>query len=312
MATVISPSRTAVAVIILLIVGTCTWFTQGLRMSSSVAARPRVPAVYGYSIVAEFKHSPEAFTQGLEFDQACSTPAGRGGVLCEDVYWESTGLNGQSSLREVTLATGVVRRKKELAYKYFAEGVTKFKGRLYQITWKTNNMIITSAKNFSDSKTLKTPLMDGWGLCTDGKSLILSNSTAALSWLDPNSLALQRTVTVHDGNVSVPWINELEWINGEIWANVWQTECIARISPADGRVTGWIYLDGLTQRQRDAHPNAQLDVMNGIAWDKKKKALYVTGKWWHTLYQIVIKPAPVSNLPAIRDACIPRDSSILL
>lgn len=305
-------SKSATVLALLLVAGTCTWFTLGQRLPHGIAKRQRDPEVYGYKIAAEFKHSPEAFTQGLEFDRACSTPAGGGTKICEDVYWESTGLNGESSLREVSLATGIVRRKKMLEAKHFAEGVTKLKGRLYQITWRSNHMISTLATNFDDSVDLKTPLKDGWGICTDGSSLILSDSSAVLSWLHPDSLALQRTVTVHDGDISVPWINELEWVKGEIWGNVWQTECIARISPTDGRITGWIHLDGLLRRQQEAHPDARLDVLNGIAWDAKQKKLYVTGKWWHTLYQIQLVPAPPGNLEGARAACIPSGVTPLL
>lgn len=305
-------SNSATVLMLVLVAGTCTWFTMGQRLPDGVTRKHQEPKVYGYSIAAEFEHSPEAFTQGLEFDRACSTPAGGGAKVCEDVYWESTGLNGESSLREVSLTTGVVRRKKDLDAKHFAEGVTKLNGRLYQITWRSNNMISTLATNFDDSVDLKTPLKDGWGICTDGKSLILSDSSAVLSWLHPDSLALQRTITVHDGDVSVPWINELEWVKGEIWANVWQTECIARISPADGRIIGWIHLKGITRREREAHPKARLDVLNGIAWDGNRKKLYITGKWWHSLYQIELVSAPAGNLQATRSACIPSGSTPLL
>lgn len=209
------------------------------------------------------------------------------------------------------MATGVVRRRMELDVKHFAEGVTKYRGRLFQVTWRSNDMISTLASNFNNSKALKTPLKDGWGICTDGKSLIISDSSPVLSWIDPRTMALQKTVTVHDGAAHIPWVNELEWVDGEIWGNVWQTECIARISPVDGSITGWIYLKGIMQRQQQAHPRARLDVLNGIAWDSKLKRLFVTGKWWHELYQVEVLAAKPRDLPAARAACIPSGSAVL-
>lgn len=224
--------------------------------------------VSGFEVVQSWPHDPNAFTQGLVY---------RDGKL-----YEGTGLNGQSSLREVELETGGVLRKRDLAQEYFGEGLDFFKGRLYQLTWRSHVGFIYDAASFQQVGQFDYPT-EGWGLTDDGTSLILSDGTSTLRFLDPQTLAVQRTVTVTDDGRQVSELNELEYIKGEVYANVWRTDQIARIDPATGKVTGWIDLTGLL---KDEDRTGNEDVLNGIAYDSAQDRLIVTGKRWPKMFQI--------------------------
>ena len=233
----------------------------------------RGPApVYGYQVVRSYPHDPQAFTQGLIY---------RNGFL-----YEGTGLNGRSGIRKVKLETGEVVGFRALAEQYFGEGITEFKGSIYELTWRAGIGFVYDASTFEPARTFSYS-GEGWGLTHDGTNLIMSDGTAQLRFWDPATLKETRRITVRDGNRPVPELNELEFVKGEILANVWQTERIARISPADGRVTGWIDLSGLlTPAER-----AGTDVLNGIAYDEKGDRLFVTGKLWPRLFEIkLVKP----------------------
>eukprot|EP00208_Stichococcus_sp_RCC1054_P005758 CAMPEP_0206141564 /NCGR_PEP_ID=MMETSP1473-20131121/13375_1 /ASSEMBLY_ACC=CAM_ASM_001109 /TAXON_ID=1461547 /ORGANISM="Stichococcus sp, Strain RCC1054" /LENGTH=324 /DNA_ID=CAMNT_0053536179 /DNA_START=227 /DNA_END=1201 /DNA_ORIENTATION=+ len=310
--------RGLTTVAILLAVGLVGWFAQPRgrggqarpqQRNRPAKGRGENPKLYSYTVVATFPHDPQAFTQGLEFDQTCSKVPG-GKKECHDILWESTGMNGDSSLREVALETGEVRRKKMLHEKHFAEGVTKFRNRLWQLTWQSSTMLSTADVDFDNSKEHATPLRDGWGICSDGRSLIISDSSETLVWVNPDTMAMERSVVVHDGDQPIKWVNEMEWVDGEIWANVWMTECIVRISPSDGAVVGWVNLSGLLAQERHARPQARIDVLNGIAWDGQRKRLFVTGKWWQKLYQVQLQEAPqtAEHLNQVRGLCIPRSN----
>jgi glutamine cyclotransferase len=234
---------------------------------------PGRPAIYGYTVVATYPHDRAAFTQGLVYDN---------GVL-----YESTGQYGQSSLRKVQLKTGRVLQRRGVSRKYFAEGLVLVGNRLIQLSWKEQTGFVYDKATFRQTRTF-TYTTEGWGITFDGTSLIMSDGSANLYFLDPQTFALQDTLAVSDNGQPVTRLNELEFVNGEILANVWQTDRIARINPKTGRVIGWIDLSGLltpTERQR-------ADVLNGIAYDPKGDRLFVTGKYWPKLFEIKLVPKP--------------------
>ena len=224
--------------------------------------------VYTYEIKNTYPHDRAAFTQGLIF---------RDGLL-----WESTGQYGSSSLRQVELKTGKVLKSVPVAREFFAEGMTIFGGKVYQLTWQEKRAFVYDAKDFRRVGEFKYA-GEGWGLTHDGESLVMSDGTSTLRFLDPETFAVRRTVRVVDANRPVEQLNELEYVRGEIFANVWQTDRVARIDPRTGSVTGWIDLSGLL-RPSDARGDE--DVLNGIAYDEQTDRLFVTGKLWPKLFEI--------------------------
>jgi glutamine cyclotransferase len=226
---------------------------------------------YTYEVVATWPHDPHAFTQGLLFYH--------GELL------ESTGLYGQSSLREVEWKTGRVVKQVPVAAQYFAEGLTVIGDRAYQLTWRNGKGFVYDADTFQ-AKNEFIYAGEGWGLTTDGHALILSDGTSQIRFLDPASFKVIRTIDVTADGKPVERLNELEWVNGEIFANVWQTDTILRIDPADGRVRGAVDFSGLLS-PADRGPEA--DVLNGIAYDAEHDRLLVTGKRWPKLYEVRLK-----------------------
>ena len=241
----------------------------GSTSQPAAEAGPSAP-FYGFLAANAFPHDPQAFTQGLIY---------RDGFL-----YESTGLNGKSSLRKVELETGKVVQRREVEQKYFAEGLTDWDGRLLQLTWQTNVGFVYDLAKFEPLQTFKYS-GEGWGLTHDDKRLIMSDGTARLRFLDPVTFSETGGVDVTDGGRAVDQLNELEFVNGEIYANVWQTERIAIIAPDSGRVTAWLDLTGL----RPTPDGKTEDVMNGIAYDAAGDRLFVTGKLWPQVYQIRVR-----------------------
>jgi glutamine cyclotransferase len=237
----------------------------------SVSTSAPVPT-YTYEVVKSYPHDSNAFTQGLVYEN--------GHLL------ESTGLNGRSSLREVDLATGNVLKKVDVDSQYFAEGLTEYKSKLYQLTWQAQKGFVYDRATFERKSTF-TYTGEGWGLANNDTSLILSDGTDKIRFLDPTTFKVQRTITVtSSGNQPLDELNELEYIDGEIYANVWQTDTIARIDPQTGKVLAWIDLSGLLPA---SERTAQTDVLNGIAYDAAGKRLFVTGKLWPKIYEIKLK-----------------------
>ncbi len=250
----------------------------GTRFAPGLTAMVEAPLtldgplpVYGYRVVATYPHDPQAFTQGL--------------VYFQGDFYESTGLWGRSSVRHVDLETGQVLQQRALDDAYFGEGLTLFEDKLYQLTWKSHRGFIYDRASLDLMATFQYPT-EGWGLTHDGQSLIMSDGTPHLYFLDPHTLQLQRQVMVRDDHGPVWRLNELEYIDGEVYANVWMTDRIARVDPATGRVMAWIDLSGLLS----AEERAQADVLNGIAWDAEQGRLFVTGKLWPKLFQIELVP----------------------
>jgi glutaminyl-peptide cyclotransferase len=224
---------------------------------------------YGYEIVRSYPHDPNAFTQGLLF---------KDGVL-----FESTGLEGRSSIRKVQLETGKVLMRTELPADVFGEGIVDWADQIIALTWKTQLGFVLKLKDFSLVKRFNYP-GEGWGITRNDKELVMSDGSAQLRFINPHTLTEIRRLTVTANGRPVDRLNELEWVAGEVFANIWQTDRIARIDPQSGFVLGWIDLSGLLGATERA--GSQADVLNGIAYDSKTKRLFVTGKLWPKLYEI--------------------------
>ncbi|HVO77073.1 MAG TPA: glutaminyl-peptide cyclotransferase [Candidatus Bathyarchaeia archaeon] len=225
--------------------------------------------VYGYRLVNVYPHDPEAFTQGLIY---------RNGFL-----YESTGMNGRSSLREVRLGTGEVIRRRDVDPQYFAEGLTDWGDSLVQLTWTSHVAFVYGRSGFEARGTFRYE-GEGWGLTHDERRLIMSDGSATLRFLDPRTFRETGRLTVEDRGFPVGKLNELEFVKGEIYANVWHSERIAMISPASGRVVGWIDLEGIMPGAGGGTSGD--DVLNGIAYDAGGGRLFVTGKLWPKLFEI--------------------------
>lgn len=235
-------------------------------------------AQYTYEVVRIYPHDSQAFTQGL--------------VWHEGRLYESTGLYGSSSLREVELETGAVLRSAALPDRYFGEGMAVLDGKIFQLTWRENTGFVYDLETFALLHQFYYPT-EGWGLTTDGKQLIMSDGSDRLYFLDPENLEVVREVKVTYHGMSVSLVNELEYVEGEIYANVWLTDFVVRIAPEDGQVTGWIDFSGLLDPV--LAQEYQVDVLNGIAYDAGTGRLFVTGKLWPKLFEVSIKPLPAAQ-----------------
>jgi len=244
--------------------------TSSPSATSSPTTTPSIsngPTIYTYKIVKTYPHDISAFTEGLVFDN---------GVL-----FESTGKS--SSLRRVDLESGNVLQKVSLPEEYFGEGLAVVNDSLVQLTWQNNIGFVYNKSTFSLLGNFSYST-EGWGLTYDGKSLIMSDGSSNLTFLDPVTFQKVAQVNVHDGNTDVTEINEMEYVNGDIYANIWLQQKIAIINPQNGVVKGWIDLTGIyTSNNID-------DVLNGIAYDSQTNRLFITGKDWPELYQITITP----------------------
>ena len=238
-------------------------------ISSAAATAPSNQPPDRYQVVNVFPHDPGAFTQGL--------------IYVDGHLYESTGRNGRSSLRMVDVRTGRVLQRHDLPAQYFGEGLTNWGSDLVQLTWKSGTAFVYDRFSFALRRTVHYP-WEGWGLTQDGRNLILSDGSSVLRFLDPQSFRELRRISVRDaGGRPLLNLNELEYVRGEIYANVWQTDWIVRISPRNGKVLGWMDLSGLMDKSQLNDPDA---VLNGIAYDPKWDRLFVTGKLWPKLFEI--------------------------
>lgn len=230
------------------------------------------PVNYTYKITATYPHNTKFFTEGL---------------LIHDGYlYEGTGEKGQSVIAKQILKTGKIVQEKKLDNKYFGEGISILNNKLYQLTYKAQTGFIYDVKTFDKTGEWHYDAKEGWGLTNDGTNLIMSDGTENLRFLNPENLQVVKTLSIYDNKGPIKYLNELEYINGEIWANVWTTNTIVRIDPNSGKVLGRIDLTGLLSvMYRDE--SKPIDVLNGIAWDAKTNAVYVTGKLWPKLFEIV-------------------------
>lgn len=249
-------------VVVLVVVGVLFSFWFFLSDNDS-------PTVYSYSVVATYPHDTDAFTQGL--------------IFFNGSLYESTGGWGSSSLRQVDLDSGDVTREVLLPEQYFGEGLTIVHGSLIQLTWQSGIGFVYDEKTLKVSANF-TYSTEGWGLTFDGVHLIMSDGSSNLYFIEPGTFQKVGQVSVHDENVSIANLNELEYVKGDIYANVWHRDEIVIINSKTGQVKGYIDLTGLYQSDDPE------EVLNGIAYDQASDALYVTGKNWPNLYQIIITP----------------------
>lgn len=273
------------------------WATQQWR---------REPLVYGYRIVKRYDHDPAAFTQGL--------------LWLNGSMYESVGLYGKSAVREVRLLEDggyEVVRETKIDPNDFAEGLTYHQGELVQLLWRVPDVYHYSVASGPDghlerkiNKRSKTQLKDGWGLESDGSKLYATDSGSYIHHLDPTTLKTLKSVQIKDGEKVIEMANELELVDGELWANMFGSDCIARVSPETGLVRGWIDFTGLLDKQKEhrlAKQNGRdpPDVFNGIAWDASSRRLFVTGKNWPNLYEVEVVLGDSSSLDDVRSRCIP-------
>ncbi|HTC32982.1 MAG TPA: glutaminyl-peptide cyclotransferase [Bryobacteraceae bacterium] len=227
---------------------------------------------YGYQVVHAYPHDPNAFTQGLEY---------RAGFL-----YEGTGLKGHSSLRKVKLETGKVLQQIDLDPEYFGEGITVLNQKITELTWQSETGFVYDQSSFRKERTFSY-LGEGWGLANDGQNIYMSDGSPQIRVWDPVTLKEKRRILVVDRGQPVLNLNELEWVRGEIYANIWQKDEIVRISPADGHVLGRIDLTGILNA---GDRTGREDVLNGIAYDALGDRLFVTGKLWPKLFEIKLVP----------------------
>jgi glutaminyl-peptide cyclotransferase len=240
------------------------------QRSDQMPVASRVPT-YTYEVIKAYPHDVAAFTQGLVFYQ---------GAL-----YESTGLNGSSSLRRVELETGKILKKIEVPAQFFAEGLALFNGRLYQLTWQTQRGFVYDLDSFNKLREFSYA-GEGWGLTRNAHSLIMSDGSSRIRFIAPDTFGVQSMINVQDEGRDITQLNELEYIKGEIYANVWLTDRIARIDPQTGKVNAWIDLSGILPPKARPDPMA---VLNGIAYDEESDRLFVTGKYWPKLFEIKLK-----------------------
>ena len=257
----------------LLIPGFIVLLAAGIVLFFLFSKKPETPAAWTYTVVNTFAHDPKAFTQGLVFE--------------DGFLYEGTGLNGRSELRKVELETGNVLQIHKLPDEFFGEGITIYGDRIIQLTYLSRVGFVYNKETFELLQEFNYPT-EGWGLTNDGKYLIMSDGTPMLYFLDPETFAQNHKVMVLDQDSPVWGLNELEYIDGQIYANVWPTERIVRIEPETGEVIGWIDMEGILAPQDHSEP---VDVFNGIAYDPANRRLFVTGKFYPKLYEIKLVPA---------------------
>jgi glutamine cyclotransferase len=246
------------------------WPAPGVQQRAAQTAAP----IQTYKVVNTYPHDRHAFTQGL--------------IFLDGFLYESTGLHGRSSLRKVRLETGDVLQQRAIDPKYFAEGLTEWGSKLIQLTWQTNVGFVYDRASFQPERSFPYT-GEGWGITHDKTRLIMSDGTAAggLRFLDPETFKEMGRVVVRDRGRPVQYVNELEFIRGEVWANIWQTNRLARINPKTGDVVAWVDLTGLLARTEVLDPGA---VLNGIAFDAATDRIFVTGKLWPKLFEIRVEP----------------------
>ena len=241
-------------------------------LAASIFAAGAQTPQYSYRVVHAYPHDPRAFTEGLEY---------RAGFL-----YESTGIKGQSWLRKEKLETGQVLQQIDIDPQYFGEGITILNQQITQLTWQTEVGFVYDQASFRLKRTFNYP-GEGWSLTNDGTNIYMDDGTSQIRVWDPYTLTEKRRITVRDHGQPVSNLNELEWVRGELYANIWQKDVIARISPTDGRVLGWIDMTGILS---PADRTGSEDVLNGIAYDSLGDRLFVTGKNWPKLFEIKLVP----------------------
>lgn len=253
--------------VLLILQASCSYSDEPM---ASVPASQNVP-LSKFEIVKVYPHDRNAFTQGL--------------IYYNGFLYESTGRHGASSLRKVDLQTGKVLKKVDVPAQYFAEGMTIFRGKAFQLTWQAHKGFVYDLETFRLEREFAYS-GEGWGLAHDDESLILSDGTSNIRFLDPSTFEMKRTISIYDKGVPLTELNELEFVKGEIYANIWHTDRIVRIDPHTGNILGWIDLTSLLAPGERRDEEA---VLNGIAYDEAKDRLFVTGKLWPKIFEIRLK-----------------------
>jgi glutaminyl-peptide cyclotransferase len=260
-----------IAIALILVVIVAMWLRSAGGGEETVASNgPIIAQEVGYEVVNNFPHDPEAFLQGLVWHNG---------------FFESTGKLGRSSLRRVEYPTGKVLQQVNLDSQYFGEGLAMVDNRLIQLTWQSHRGFVYDMNSFELLGEFRYDT-EGWGLTYDGKSLVLSDGTDVLTFINPNSFKLTRKASVKFNGTALRDLNELEYINGEIWANVWHTDLIVRIDPTSGQVKSYLNLAGILPEEEKSDPEA---VLNGIAYDAQGKRIFVGGKLWPRIFEIRLK-----------------------
>lgn len=252
-----------------------TVFSEGETFDATkkiIVTASKKPEIYGYKILEKFPHNKKSFTQGLEF--------------YNDTLYESTGQYGESTLRKLDYRTGEILKEVKLDNEYFAEGLTVVNDKIYQLTWREKKGFIYNANTLEKTGTFAyNESKEGWGLCNDGETIYKSDGSEKLWKLDLQTLKEKSHIEVYTNTKRIDTINELEWVNGRIYANIWQKDAIAIVNPENGAVEGVINLKGLKENVTNA---SEADVLNGIAYKGEPNILYITGKNWDTLFKVEI------------------------
>jgi glutaminyl-peptide cyclotransferase len=247
--------------------------SSNTRIHNFTVLSDLLPAQYTYEIVREYPHSTDHFTQGLEFHN---------GFL-----YEGTGEHGKSGIYKTDHSTGKILLSKPLDEKYFGEGITILNNKLYQLTYKSRIGFVYRLEDFAVVDSFRFESKEGWGLTNDGKSLIMSDGTGTLTWLNPDTYKVEKRIQVANNQRIWEYLNELEYVNGAVWANVWTTNQIIRIDAETGKIIGYLDLDGILSVMHQAQAE-KIDVLNGIAFNPANRHFYVTGKLWPKLFEIKI------------------------
>ncbi|CAO2821218.1 unnamed protein product [Amaranthus hypochondriacus] len=275
----------ALCILVFLGISSNTWVSF-----PHTSVKTQSPLMYTANVVNEYPHDRKAFTQGLLYWK-------------NDTFYESIGLYKQSAVRKVALRTGKVEVDSKMDDSSFGEGLVLLNERLYQLTWLQQIGYIYDRSNLSKLAKFTHQMNDGWGLATDGKILFGSDGSSTLYQMDAQTMKVIQKHIIRYKGLEVHNLNELEFVNGEVWANVWQTDCIVRISPGDGSVVGWILLSNLRAGLIAAGEKG-IDVLNGIAWDSSTERIFVTGKLWPKLYEIKLQPVKGVSRKNINELCI--------
>lgn len=257
--------------IILILIVSCNCNNTTVSTNTVIAGNDNSPAIMQYSILKVYPHDTASFTEGL--------------YLSNNFLFESTGMNGESKLRKVDLTNGKATQEIKLDTSLFGEGISMIDGKIYQLTYREHKVFVYDAATFKKIKEMQWPF-EGWGMTTDGKQLIISTGSSNLYYVNPDDFKILKTVNITDNNGPVGNINELEYVDGKIYANVYETFYIIKINPESGTVESKADLTGVLEKTGTHYNPQKIDVLNGIAYNAANKSFYITGKYWPALFEV--------------------------
>jgi len=264
-------SLACATVVLLLLMVACKNDTSGNDEDTEVINSIPPPANISYNILAVYPHDTASYTQGL--------------VWVNDTLYEGTGLEGQSRLMRIDVKSGKASKSVSLDTSFFGEGITILNAKIYELTWENQKVLVYDAKTFEKIKEFAWN-HEGWGITNNGKDLIISTGSSNLYFVDPETFKEKNIIGVTDNNGPVGYLNELEYVDGVIYANIYQFDYIVKIDPSSGHVIGKIDLSGLLQKSGKPYNPETTDVLNGIAYNANKKTFYITGKKWPALFEV--------------------------